>query len=113
MSNIVTTEDCVAFDGYVAKWQQRLGLQDWRVERGTRRPKKLMAQVVFDDDARLVTYYIGQNFGAAEVTPDSLERTALHEMVHVLLHDLYLDWTDGNEHRVVNLMEKLLMESPR
>jgi hypothetical protein len=107
--NEVKDADCEAFDGYVAKWQKLLGLLDWRIERSTRRSKKSMAEVTFDDSARLASYRIGLSFGAATVTPDSLERTALHEVLHVLLHDLLSNPDDATEHRVINVLEKILM----
>jgi len=110
--NEVTPAHCREFDGYVAKWQKLLNLSDWRIERGYRR-SKAMAEVSFNDEARLASYRVGANFGAAEVTPDSLERTALHELLHVLLHDLLADPTEASEHRVINVLEKLLMEAPR
>jgi hypothetical protein len=109
MSNDVTVADLKEFDRYVAKWQVLLNLSDWRIERAHRR-SKAMAEVSFNDEARLATYRVGTTFGAEEVTPDSLERTALHELLHILLHDLSTEWTDANEHRVINLMEKLLMK---
>jgi hypothetical protein len=108
--NELSPADCDAFDGYVAKWQRLLNLSDWRIERAQKRSKRNMAEVTFDDEARLASYRIGVSFFSEEVTPDSLERTALHELLHILLHDLSVDWTESNEHRVVNLLEKLLME---
>ena len=109
--NEVTEKDCVAFDGYMHKWQRILGLTDWRIERSTRRPKKNMAEVHFTDDAMLASYRVGLSFGSAEVTPDSLERTALHETLHVLLRKFKMDQTDANEHEIVNVLEKLLMDA--
>ncbi len=108
--NPVTPADCVLFDGYVRKWQRILNLGDWRIERSARRPKRAMAEVVFDDVAMLASYRIGENFGAAEVTPDSLERTALHEVLHVRLRKFKEDPSESNEHEIVNFFEKLLME---
>lgn len=108
--NEVSAKDCLAFDEYIKKWQGILSLNDWRIERSTRRPKKNMAEVVFNDGAMLATYAIGQNFGSAEVTPDSLERTALHEVLHVCLRKFRMDQSEANEHEIVNMFEKLLME---
>ncbi len=54
---------------------------------------------------------------AEKITRDSLDRTALHELLHVFLHDLITvaqdpkssqDEVDMQEHRVVNLLENLL-----
>jgi hypothetical protein len=109
--NELTPEDCEAFDKYVAKWQRNLSLMDWRIERSSKRSKRYMAEVSFDDEARLATYRIGVSFGSAKVTPDSLERTALHEVLHVLLHDLLGTPDDATEHRVINVLEKIFMGS--
>lgn len=110
-SNIVTDADLLLFDEYVKKWQRILGLNDWRIERSSRRAKKNMAEVVFKDDAMLATYRVGLNFGSAEVTPDSLERTVLHELLHVRFRKFKLDQSEAIEHEVVNLLEKLLMDA--
>lgn len=110
-ANPVSTADCKAFEGYMQKWQKLLQLGDWRIERSTLRPKKSMAEVVFDDPAMLASYRIGVSFGSAEVTPDSLERTALHETLHVLLRKFKLDQSEANEHEIVNVLEKILMDA--
>jgi hypothetical protein len=109
-TNPVTDADCIAFDAYVQKWQRILGLMDWRIERAARRSKRSMAEVTFDKGARLASYRIGVSFGSAEVNADSLERTALHEVLHILLHDALDDPNESTEHRVINCLEKLLME---
>jgi hypothetical protein len=75
-----------------------------------------MASVEFNEGARLATYRLG-DFGTEEVTPQSLDQTALHELLHVFLHDLItaaqdqkssVELLEKEEHRVVNLLEKLL-----
>jgi hypothetical protein len=111
--NEVSDAQCKEFDGYVQKWQRLLNLSDWRIERGRGRPRKVFADVTFNDEAMLATYRIGANFGSAEVSSDSLERTALHELVHVRLRKFSLAPTEANEHEIVNVLEKLLMESQR
>lgn len=108
--NEVTPENCKAFDEYVAKWQKLLNLSSWRIEKGSRRPKNVMADVTFDDAAMLAVYRIGKDFGSAKVTADSLERTALHELLHVMLRKFKVEQSEANEHEIVNLLEKLLME---
>jgi hypothetical protein len=75
-----------------------------------------MASVEFNDAARLATYRLG-DWGAEQITPSSLEKTALHELLHVFLHDLMVTATDPKasdeelekqEHRIINLLEHLL-----
>jgi hypothetical protein len=116
MSNIPTPEDSALFAQSVRKWQQLLNLGDWRIEKGLKPAKNAMASVEFNEGARLATYRLG-DFGAEKITPESLDQTALHELLHVFLHDLMTvaqdpkssqDEIEAQEHRVVNLLEKIL-----
>ena len=109
--NELSDSDCVAFDGYIKKWQEILSLEQWRIERSSRRAKKVMAEVVVNDPGMLATYRIGANFGATPVTPLTLESTALHEVLHVMLRKFKLDQSEANEHEIVNMLEKLLMKA--
>jgi hypothetical protein len=61
-------------------------------------------------------YRIG-DFGAEKITPESIDKTALHEVLHIFLHDLMTVASDPKsseediemqEHRIINLLEKLL-----
>ena len=116
--NIPTAEDAEIFAQSVRKWQQLLNLSDWRIEKGLKPAKQAMASVEFNETARLATYRLG-DFGAEKITPQSLDMTALHELLHIFLHDLMTtaqdpkspqDEIDAQEHRVVNLLEKLLFK---
>ena len=116
MSNIPTPEHAELFAQSVRKWQQILSLGDWRIEKGMKPAKQAMASVEFNQTARLATYRLG-DFGAEKITPESLDKTALHELLHVFLHDLMCVATDPKssdeeiemqEHRVINLLENLL-----
>ena len=116
MTNIPTPEDAAHFAQSVKKWQQVLSLGDWRIEKGMKPAKEAMASVEFNQTARLATYRLG-DFGAEKITPDSLDKTALHELLHIFLYDLLCVATDPKssdediemqEHRVINLLENLL-----
>ena len=116
MPNIPTPEQSQLFAQSVRKWQQVLSLGDWRIEKGSKPAKSAMASVEFTPAARLAVYRLG-DFGAEKITPDSLDRTALHELLHIFLHDLMCVATDPKssdeeiemqEHRVINLLENLL-----
>ena len=116
MSNIPTPEDAQIFAQSVRKWQQILSLCDWRIEKGSKPAKEAMASVEFNQTARLATYRLG-DFGAEKITPESLDKTALHELLHIFLHDLMCVATDPKssdeeiemqEHRIINLLEALL-----
>ena len=116
MANIPTPEHAELFAQSVKKWQQVLSLGDWRIEKGSKPAKEAMASVEFNQTARLATYRLG-DFGAEKITPDSLDRTALHELLHIFLYDLLCVATDPKssdedremqEHRIINLLEHLL-----
>ena len=116
MPNIPTQQDAEFFAKSVRKWQQVLSLGDWRIEKGIKPAKQAMASVEFNESARLAVYRLG-DFGAEKITPESLDKTALHELLHIFLHDLMMVATDPKssdddiemqEHRVINLLENLL-----
>ncbi len=116
MSNILTPQDAIHFAESVRKWQQVLSLGDWRIEKGSKPAKQAMASVEFTPNARLAVYRLG-DFGAEKITPESIDKTALHELLHIFLHDLMVvaqdpkssqDEIEMQEHRVINLLEKLL-----
>ena len=116
MANIPTQQDAELFAQSVKKWQQVLSLGDWRIEKGMKPAKEAMASVEFNQAARLATYRLG-DFGAEKITPESIDKTALHELLHVFLHDLMCTATDPKssdeeiemqEHRIINLLEHLL-----
>lgn len=119
MSNIPTPEHAQLFAQSVRKWQQVLSLGDWRIEKGSKPAKQAMASVEFTPNARLAVYRIG-DFGAEKITPESIDRTALHELLHIFLHDLMVvsqdpkssqDEIEMQEHRVINLLENLLFRN--
>ena len=116
MANIPTQQDAELFAQSVKKWQQVLSLGDWRIEKGSKPAKEAMASVEFNQTARLATYRLG-DFGAEKITSESLDRTALHELLHIFLYDLLCVATDPKssdedremqEHRIINLLEHLL-----
>ena len=116
MSNIPTPEHAELFAQSVRKWQQVLSLGDWRIEKGSKPAKSAMASVEFTPNARLAVYRLG-DFGAEKITPESIDMTSLHELLHIFLHDLMTvaqdpkssqDEVEMQEHRVINLLEKLL-----
>ena len=118
MSNIPTQQDAEFFAECVKKWQKPLSLGDWRIEKGSKPAKQAMASVEFNENARLATYRLG-DFGAEKITPESLDKTALHELLHVMLHDLMSvaqdpkssqEEVEMQEHRVINLLEQLLFK---
>ena len=116
MPNIPTPHEAAYFAQSIKKWQQVLSLGDWRIEKGTKPAKQAMASVEFTPTARLAVYRLG-DFGAEKITPESIDKTALHEVLHIFLHDLMTVARDPKssdediemqEHRVINLLENLL-----
>lgn len=89
MPNIPNQQDAELFAKSIKKWQEVLNLGDWRIEKGTKPAKQAMASVEFNENARLAVYRLG-DFGAEKITDESLDKTALHECLHIFLHDLMM-----------------------
>ena len=113
--NRLTPEQDAEFDARMRFWQARLGLLDWRIVRGTRRTSA-MADVKITYGSRLASYVTG-NFGAEGVSSETIDSVARHESLHILLADLThmaglaepdAVALEAAEHRVVNVLEKLL-----
>lgn len=92
-------------------WRETLNLRDWVFHLENARPRGAAASVSFDVPARMAAFRLGDHEG---YSPDEL---ALHEALHVLLHDLIAacrapDSGDaciaGEEHRVINVLSELL-----
>lgn len=119
-ANPVTQSGRDAFAMYVHKWQDALNLNDWRIQPSAKPANKANMAEVFkiDLEARLATYRIGEDFGGTPVTADSIEDTALHEVLHVFLHELLefakapganpADITSA-EHRVIQTLVRVLV----
>jgi hypothetical protein len=113
--NVPTAVQAEQFDDFVKQWQDLLGLHRWRIERGQKQAKDAMASVEFNDDAKLATYRLG-DFGATPINEKSLSQTALHEVLHVFLHELIAAAQDRGaepnldavEHSVINVLETVL-----
>jgi hypothetical protein len=113
----VTPEDAEKFALFMRKWQVLLNLMDWRYVRD-RRASKYMAEITSQEtEHRLVKWRLGTDWGNTPVTDESLESTAIHENLHVLLHTLVEraiaegevnDNVMAEEHRVIAVLEKLL-----
>ena len=114
LTNLLSAEQQRSFDGFVKTWQARLGLMGWRIER-SRKVTKAMSDVTMDHKSLLAVYRIG-DFGSTAITSESIEGTAIHELLHVLLFRLVnqveIGLTDvaleSEEHNVIHVLEKLL-----
>jgi hypothetical protein len=116
----LTPEDKAAFVGYVKDWQARLGLQGWRIS-VSKKPAKNgnMAELASTDTPSLLAdIRLGVNWKGSPVTPHALEQAAVHELLHVLLHELVEqaqskaathDELMTAQHRIINVLEVLLV----
>ena len=74
-----------------------------------------MAEMNIQSEHRLAVYKIGRNFGETAVNDISLEQTAIHELLHIMLHEYQEavkvgnpEYIMGAEHSIVTVLEKLL-----
>jgi hypothetical protein len=115
--NETTPEHAAKFAVYVADWQTKLNLNDWRIHQGSKPARGAMADMSIDVTSRLAVWRLGKHFGTELVTDQSLEATALHEVLHVLIADFALavetkaadEVIESAEHRIINTLERLLV----
>jgi len=121
LANIPTPQQAEEFDDFIRLWQQILNLNDWRIERNAKPAKGAMATVEVNAPARLAIYKLG-DFVDTPINSLSLSQTALHEVLHVFLHDLITaaqdrgttsEQMEAEEHRVINVLEKVLFVEPQ
>jgi hypothetical protein len=120
-ANPVSQEAADKFAAYVSNWREVLSMGDWRIAVSEKRAtRKVMAEVVkFDLEQRSATIRLGKDFSNTPVTDHNLNETALHEVLHIFLHELITvaqadgveaDTLSSAEHRVINVLEKLLVD---
>lgn len=77
-----------------------------------------MAEVQMSIEDRLAVYKTGKSFGSMEpVTELSLEKTAVHELLHIFLQDYHEAVKSGSpefimaaEHSIITVLENLLLK---
>jgi hypothetical protein len=122
-ANPVSVEDVAFFADCVRKWQHVLGLHDWRISVADKRStRRAMAEVYkFDLNQRAASIRVGKDWAGEVVTPENLDKTALHEVLHIFFHEM-LDLAartedeesiGSAEHRVINVLEVLLPMIPQ
>jgi hypothetical protein len=115
VKNTPTDEQIEYFYKAVEKYQSRFNLANWRIERGGWAGPGCMADVGISSEDRLAVVSIGKNWGPTKITESSMDSTAKHELIHILLKPLISaamsrdsSLVDSEEHSLVVLLEKLL-----
>jgi hypothetical protein len=114
----VTAAHAAEFQRYVAKWQRVLNLGNWRITVSHIRSKRdVMAEVYKTDLEQRMAVFRLAAFFHYPVTSSDLEKTAIHELLHIFLL-LFKTWAmqpganeediDSEEHGVINVLEELL-----
>lgn len=104
----------------VDHWQAKLGLLDWRITRKTGESAGYLATTEkFDAEQRQCRIALSTDWGMREEpTPVSIERTAVHELLHIRGYDLSrmavdrgatYDLVHEAEHKLINVLEVLLV----
>lgn len=118
--HVVTDADAVEYERHMREWQKKLGLSGWRIVHSPIPAKKAMAEMdKFDWRQRQVTARLGREWLSSPVTPVTLEQTAVHELLHLLLFPLAQAAGSGTampddevaslEHSIINTLETLLV----
>lgn len=118
----MSPEDRELFGSYLNHWQARLGMKDWRIAFDSKPASRgTMAEVFkFDLEARTAKIRLGKDWGNEPITPENLSKTALHELLHVLFHEMLELARNPDmeapmrsaEHRVINILEQVIDDSP-
>jgi hypothetical protein len=116
--NPVTPSAREAFVLYLREWQEKLGLQDWRIHVSSKSTSVCADVVKQDLEARLATVRVGKHFGDEQVDDETIEDAAVHELCHVLLYELIEtalerrvvdEQVRSAEHRVIHTLVNLLV----
>jgi hypothetical protein len=117
--NHVTDDEAEQFRKHLRTWQTRLGLGTWRIVFSPKPAKNAMARVAeFDWPQRQARIELGRDWKSSPVNAGTLEQTAVHELLHVVLYELVeaarnphasADELVSIEHAVVNALEKALV----
>jgi hypothetical protein len=115
--NCLTPDDEDEFWKSLREWQTKLSLNNWRITKSPIESKNLAEMAKWDWKQKQVTCRLGLNWKSSEITKESLEQTAVHELLHVLLHALIEiskenkseDDVCAAEHDVINTLERLLV----
>lgn len=120
--NPITPEHAELFDGLFKRWLELLNLGDWRIVK-LKKPSTAMAEINEQDTVNhIVRYKLGTDFGQHPVNLDTLENTAIHEALHVRLHETieaaiedqeYSDRVRAAEHSAIIVLTEMLHELAR
>lgn len=118
-----TKEQVELFAKFLREWQDRLALGDWRVEPSRKKPlTNALADMHSEPEHRLASWRLGVDWKGVEITPEALESTAIHELLHVLLAELIdaaknsatpTELLNSIEHGVIIVLERLLLQLNR
>ena len=114
--NYLSDEGREKYKQCLVKWQNKLGLVDWRFNLREQKSPGAMADVNPNYQARLAIFRLG-DWKASPQTELEIEKTACHESLHVFLAELIelvqaeskQHCIDSAEHRIINILESLLV----
>lgn len=79
--------DLAEFKRHALKWAGKFGLKDWRINfKSEKQDDGRMATIHINGDARVAEIIL--RYGKEKERDSSLERLALHEVLHLLLNDM-------------------------
>lgn len=118
----ITDEQVTEFQRLVGVWRKRLHLMNWRIHKTRRRPAAHLAEVQMYPEHRLARYSVGRDWGSEPPDKDSVERTVIHELLHVRFNQMldaamreqeYNEVVQGEEHDVIVALEETLSAMTR
>jgi hypothetical protein len=113
----ISPEHIAQFKVDLAHWQTRLNLNNWRIEFKPEQFAKAgdMADATYWIDDRCASVRLGK-WWSTEPTAKEISRTALHEVLHILLEELVVAAQSKDktmvlsaEHGIIVLLERVLI----
>lgn len=107
------------FQERVKYWQKQLSCLDWSIHFENKPLDDEYARTNMHNEAGVATIILATSFPKKDLTDYQLDKTALHEVLHLLLNDFSTEAKaryaneydiDRAEHRVIRVFENLLME---
>lgn len=120
--NKTTKQDYKYFKSRVLHWQKELGQVDWAIHFKHEKLNGMFAETRMANDSHVAVVSLSSNWEDDVVSDEQLNRTAFHEVLHVVMSDLVSEAKaryaveydiDRAEHAVIRILENLVTEVKR
>lgn len=118
MSNKTTTRNYQYFKERVTYWQKELGQMGWAIHFVHEKLDDMFAETRMNNSSHVAVVVLSTDWGGDHVTEKQLNRTAFHEVLHLVFNNLTTEAKsrysseydiDRAEHEVIRILENLVV----